>query len=81
MIQVQSAKEGWVCPVCKRGIHPDEKSCAHGEEKAAAPTPLYQPWPYEPTRTYIHGDHGWRFLDWACRNPTHGAGHVSQGAT
>lgn len=24
------ANTGWICPTCKRGVRPDEKTCDHG---------------------------------------------------
>lgn len=42
-------KYGWVCPVCGRGVAPDQPVCpCHGEYKyIPVPTyPTYPPYPY-----------------------------------
>lgn len=48
--------EGWKCPVCGRGVAPHEKHCDHHGQQITyqpvfVPAPIYQPMPYEPTRT------------------------------
>lgn len=35
------SREGWTCPVCGRGVSPDEKTCEHGQRPA---------WTLDPTR-------------------------------
>lgn len=46
--------EGWVCPVCRRGVAPDVKTCDHGAVYSAPvmhgypstiiPRPTWWPW-------------------------------------
>lgn len=35
--------EGWICPVCRRGVAPTEKSCGHGNIFANFPIPVLVP--------------------------------------
>jgi hypothetical protein len=40
--------EGWVCPVCRAGVHPDVKRCTHGDGDAPVPYTIpapVMPWP------------------------------------
>jgi hypothetical protein len=48
-------REGWKCPVCHRGVSPDERACDHGNGFAVlpvlpTPNPIPFPWipPYQP---------------------------------
>lgn len=59
-------REGWKCPVCGRGVSPDQPTCDHGEGvnrvvgeqpryyNSDTPTPFYIPGkPYSPDNPYI----------------------------
>lgn len=37
-------REGWKCPVCGRGVSPNEKACDHG----GGVTDVRSPWPCNP---------------------------------
>jgi hypothetical protein len=50
---------GWICPVCSRGVSPDEKTCSHTEKTQSMnpflpvpkptflPTQVSSPMPYQ----------------------------------
>ena len=42
-------RDGWKCPVCGRGVSPDQKECTHGEVALPLPwVPTPAPIPFYP---------------------------------
>lgn len=74
-------REGWVCPACRRGVSPDEKTCDHGGTSHGVPVapgahpdvpPIvpgtYTPAPLPTTRPPLTSDPwlpGMTCIDWS----------------
>jgi len=51
-----TGQTGWKCPVCNRGVAPDEKTCDHagvGLIPIPAPEPRKPGYPYQPYGTMV----------------------------